>query len=315
LGHTRFFLTFILLNQSTMKRNTIFYFLCSITIFSCTSTAKPDISEEWIQLFNKKDLAGWDIKIAKHELNDNFNNNFYVKDSILKVDYSGFQKFDGEFGHLYYKDPFSYYKVRLEYRFTGKQLQGGPDYAYLNSGIMVHSQSAASVGKDQTFPVSLEMQFLASDEKQKRATGNLCTPGTEVSMNGKLVPDHCINSSSANYPADKWISAEAIVLGDSVVHHIIEGDTVLTYQKPQVGGGFVNKDFGWSRGGFGADTLQWIQKQGTPLQSGFIALQAESHPLEFRKVELLNLRGCMDKNAINYKPYYLKPDNATCRYK
>jgi hypothetical protein len=29
--------------------------------------------------------------------------------------------------------------------------------------------------------------------------------------------------------------------------------------------------------------------QGTPLREGYIALQSESHPVEFRKVELLNL--------------------------
>jgi hypothetical protein len=290
-------------------------FICIVTI-SCTSPAKYDPSEEWVQLFNKKDLAGWDIKIAKHELNENFNNTFYVKDSVLKIDYSGYPKFDGEFGHLYYKEPFSYYRIRVEYRFTGKQLEGGPDYAYLNSGVMLHSQSAASLGKDQSFPVSLEMQLLASDSSRKRTTGNLCTPGTAVSMNGKPVFDHCINSSSPNYSADKWVTAEAIVYGDSLIYHIINDSLVLTYEKPQIGGGFVNTtDFSWTRGGFGADSLQWIQKQGTTLKTGYIALQAESHPLEFRKVELLNLEGCMDKTALNYKPYCLKPDNIKCRYK
>jgi len=271
-------------------------------------------AEEWIQLFNKKNLSGWDIKIAKHALNDNFNNTFYVKDSILHVDYSGYQKFDGEFGHLYYKEPFSYYKIRVEYRFTGKQLEGGPGYAYLNSGVMLHSQPAVSAGINQAFPVSLEMQFLASDTSRKRNTGNLCTPGTAVSIDGKPVFDHCINSTSANYMADKWIAAEAVVFGDSIIYHIIEGDTVLTYTHPQIGGGFINTTSPWADFGFGADTLQWIQKQGTPLKTGYIALQAESHPIEFRKAELLNLEGCMDKKALNYKSYFIKADNTKCRY-
>ncbi|MEO5590896.1 MAG: DUF1080 domain-containing protein [Chitinophagaceae bacterium] len=271
--------------------------------------------KEWIQLFNGKDLTGWDIKIAGHDLNDNFNNNFYVKDSILKVDYSGFKKFNAAFGHLYYKKPFSYYMVRVEYRFTGKQLEGGPSYAYLNSGVMLHSQSAASVTKNQWFPVSLEMQLLASDDKEKRHNGNLCTPGTEVSMNGQPVAAHCIDSKSKNSFLNEWVSAEAVVYGDSVIHHIINGDTVLTYEKIKVGGGFVNTGMTWTSGGFAADSLEWIKKDGTPLSSGFIALQAESHPVEFRRVELLDLEGCTDPKAVNYKSYFIKSDNSKCKYK
>jgi hypothetical protein len=297
-----------------MKHLSFFYLSLCILLTSCTTSGHDD-SEEWMQLFNKKDMTGWDIKIAKHALNDNFNNNFYVKDSLLKIDYSGYQKFNGEFGHLYYKEPFSYYIIRVEYRFTGQQLDGGPDYAWLNSGVMVHSQSAASVSINQTFPVSLEMQLLASDEKQKRTNGNLCTPGTEVSMKGSLVNSHCINSSSKNSFVNEWVTAEAIVLGDSVIHHIINGDTVLTYEHPRIGGGFVNNDLTWTRGGFGADSLSWAQKQGTALRTGYIALQAESHPLEFRKVELLNLEGCMDKSALNYKSYFIKADNSKCKFK
>lgn len=292
--------------------------LLCLTVFlfasSCSHSKNDPAAEEWMTLFNKKDLSGWDIKIAKHDLNDNFNRTFYVEDSILKVDYSGYQEFNGEFGHLYYKDPFSYYKLRVEYRFVGEQLKGGPDYAWLNSGIMLHSQSAASNGKDQSFPVSLEFQLLSGDKDHNRPTGNLCTPGTEVSMNGNPVHDHCVNSSSKTFPVDEWVNAEAVVYGDSIIHHIINGDTVLTYGQTRIGGGFVNSNLTWSNGGFGADSLLWIQKQDSPLKEGYIALQAESHPVQFRKIELLNLVGCMDKNAINYKSYFVKDDRSKCRY-
>jgi len=297
-----------------MKRRIAFYLSLFVLLTSC-GHVKHDDSEQWIQLFNGKDLTGWDIKIAGHPLNENFNNNFYVKDSVLKIDYSGFQKFSREFGHLYYKEPFSYYRVRVEYRFTGQQLEGGPDYAWLNSGVMLHSQSAASVSINQSFPVSLEMQLLASDEKQKRTNANLCTPGTEVDMKGSLVNSHCINSSSKSSLANEWVTAEAIVLGDSLIQHIVNNEVVLTYEHPRVGGGFVNNDLTWTSGGFGADSTSWIQKQGTALKSGYIALQAESHPLEFRKVELLNLEGCMDQTALNYKPYFIKADNSKCKYR
>jgi hypothetical protein len=203
----------------------------------------------------------------------------------------------------------------VEYRFTGQQLEGGPGYAYLNSGVMLHSQSAASLSKDQSFPVSLEMQLLASDNKLKRHNGNLCTPGTEVSINKQPVAAHCIDSKSKNSYTDEWVTAEAVVYGDSMIHHLINGDTVLSYEKTRIGGGFVNTGMTWTTGGFAADSLQWIQKQGTPLTSGYIALQAESHPVEFRKVELLNLEGCTDPKAVNYKSYFIKSNNTKCRYK
>jgi hypothetical protein len=298
-----------------MKLNNVFLSIILISALSCNNSHEIDFSEEWLPLFNKKDLTGWDIKITHHNLNENLNNNFFVKDSLLRVDYSGFKKFDGAFGHLYYNQPFSYYKVRTEYRFYGKQLEGGPGYAFLNSGIMLHSQSAESVGKDQSFPVSLEMQFLASDSGHKRPTGNLCTPGTEVKMKGKKVNDHCVDASSKEYGAGEWVTAEAVVLGDSIIYHIINGDTVLSYENPIVGGGFVGGDNNWTWGGFGADSTKWKQQEGNALATGYIALQAESHPLEFRKVELLNLEGCMDKKASNYKPYFLKANNAKCEYK
>ena len=293
------------------------YALCFLAFASCSSTQENNTAneEEWQTLFNGKDLQGWDVKIAGYDLNDNIHNTFIVKDSMIVVDYSGYEKFTKEFGHLYYKTPYSYYKVRVQYQFYGEQLQGGPDYARLNSGIMLHSQAASTLGKYQSFPVSLEMQFLASDSANKVHTGNLCTPGTLVSMNGKPTDIHCIDSNSPFYNEDEWINAEADVYGDSIIHQIVNGDTVLTYEKPVIAGDFVNHNFNFTSGGFGADSLQWIQLKNTPLTSGCIALQAESHPIRFKKIELLNLEGCMDKKAINYKSYYIKANNSTCVYK
>ena len=299
-----------------MNKFPIILLLALLPFAKNQQATNPNASKkEWIQLFNGKNLDGWDIKIAGYDLNDNVHNNFVVRDGMIKVDYSGFNSFNGAFGHLYYKKPFSYYIVRTEYRFTGQQLAGGPSYAYLNSGVMLHSQSAASVTKNQTFPVSLEMQLLASDEKQKRHNGNLCTPGTQVSINKAPVAAHCIDSKSKNSYLNEWVTAEAVVYGDSLIYHLINADTVLSYEKTQVGGGFVNTGMTWTSGGFAADSLEWIKKDGMRLASGYIALQAESHPVEFRKVELLNLEGCMDPKAMNYKSYFIKADNRQCRYK
>ncbi len=243
-----------------------------LLLISCGSQQQSG-SQEWIQLFNGKDLNDWSVKIKGYRLNDNFRNIFRVEDGIMKVRYEGFDTFRDEFGHIFYKNPFSRYKLRIEYRFTGDQVPGAPSWAYRNSGVMLHSQSPESMGVDQDFPVSVEAQFLGGDGVNERSTGNVCTPGTYIVMGGELITQHCISSSSRTYHGDVWVKAEFVVLGDTVIHHIIEGDTVLTYFRPQVGGAPEG----------------YPVPEGTLLNRGYICLQAESHPVEFRKVELLDL--------------------------
>ncbi len=248
-----------------------------ILIISGCSGKRDQPKEEWIQLFNGKDLSGWDIKIRGFELNDNYKNTFKAEDGVLKVSYDEYDTFNNEFGHLFYNKSFSHYILRSEYRFTGEQVPNGPGWAFRNNGFMVHSQSAQSMGKDQDFPISIEAQILGGRDEGERPTMNLCTPGTNFVMNGQLITDHCISSSSETYRGDRWVSVEMVVLGDSVIHHIVEGDTVLTYFDPQIGGGSVS----------GHDTTLVID--GKLLSEGYIAIQAESHPTEFRKIELLDL--------------------------
>ena len=105
----------------------------------------------------------------------------------------------------------------------------------------------------------------------------MCSPGTEVVQKGNIVPSHCINSSSKTYDGEQWVSAELIVLGDSLITHIINGDTVLQYSKPQIGGGVVNR----------FDPK--IKQDGKLLNSGFIALQSEGQPIDFRNVRIRDL--------------------------
>lgn len=268
---------------------------------------------DWLPLFNGKDLTGWDVKIAGQPLGDNYKNTFRVENGILRIAYDEYKTFDGKYGHLYYKQPFSYYVVRFTYRFVGNQTPGGAAWNVRNSGVMVHSQSAASLSPAQDFPVSLEVQLLGGLGKGERHTANLCTPGTQVYMNGKLNPAHCIDSDSKTYDGDQWVTAEAIVLGDSIIHHVVEGDTVLTYSRPEVSSYFVSDAYNWKAAGFdNAD--YWMSRANTPLKEGYIALQAESHPIDFRRVEVLNLKGCTDPKALNYKSYYVKSDNTQCRY-
>jgi hypothetical protein len=284
--------------------------MINITTFGQKKAEK----EEWESLFNGIDLTGWDIKIAGFELNDNHKNTFLVEDNMIRVNYKEYDKFTTEYGHMYYNKPYSHYKIRLQYRFTGNQVPGGASWNVRNSGIMLHSQSAASLGLDQDFPISLEMQYLGGLNAGERTTGNLCTPGTIVDIKGKTTEEHCINSTSKTYNGDQWVTAEAIVMGDSIVYHMIEGDTVLVFTNPKIGGGYVGSNHTFKDGKVGNED-DWMKKQNTALGSGYIALQAESHPIDFRNIELLNLKGCMNRKALNYKSYYLESDPESCKFK
>jgi len=234
---------------------------------------------EWIQLFNGKDINDWIVKLNHHELGDNYGNTFRVEDGILKACYDQYDDFGERYGHLYYKRPFSYYHLAVEYRLVGKLHKGAPGYAVMNSGVMLHALDPKTMLKDQNWPISIELQFLAAlPDGKPRATGNVCTPGTHVVYNGKLVEDHIINSSADTYQPGEWVRAEAIVRGSESITHIINGKEVLTYSKPQIGGGVVD----------GYDPKVFVT--GKLLDSGFIALQSEGQPVEFRKVEIMLLK-------------------------
>jgi hypothetical protein len=263
----------------------------------------PD-QREWIRLFDGRSLEGWDVKITGYDLNDNVGNTFRVENGLLTTAYDQYGgQFNNRFGHLFHRRKYSHYIVAAEYRFVGEQAAGAPAWALRNSGIMVHSQSAASMKKDQDFPISIEVQLLGGAASgPERPTANVCTPGTNIEMDGKLVTTHCINSASKTCRGDQWVRVEVEVLGDAQVTHRVDGQAVLAYQKPQIGGGSVSN----------FDPA--VKKDGQLLTEGYIALQSESHPIEFRKVELLNLVGCMDKKASNFKSYFVKADNAQCRY-
>lgn len=284
-----------------------------VCLFNYNATAQQPPAKDWIKLFNGKNLDGWDIKIAGQPLNDNYKNTFRVEDGMLRIAYDQYTNFDGKFGHLYYNKPYSYYLLRYQYRFTGNQTPGGASWNVRNSGVMIHSQSAQSNSIGQDFPVSVEVQLLGGLDKGERATGNICTPGTQVHIKGELSQAHCVNSTSKTYNGDQWVSMTVLVLGDSIVKHIVEGDTVLTYTNIEVGGGFVNKVYDFKSAHID-NVAYWQNLQNTPLTGGYIALQAESHPIDFKNIELLNLEGCTDKKAKNYKSYYLKSDNKQCRY-
>lgn len=231
----------------------------------------------WVSLFNGKDLSGWNVKITGYKLNDNFGNTFRVENGVMKVGYDKYDKFAGRFGHIFHEKKFSHYRLRLEYRFTGKQSTGGPGWAFRNSGIMIHCEDPKEMTKDQKFPTSIEVQLLGGKGSGKRTTANLCTPGTNVVMNGKLIKKHCIGSTSKTYHGDQWVTVEIEVRGNKVIKHIIDGRTVISYEKPQLD----DRDL---------HARELARKAGTKMLSGgYISLQSESHPVEFRKIEIQQL--------------------------
>lgn len=252
----------------------------SIAAIICVIGCTPKAKEDWTPLFNGKDLQGWIVKIHHHDADVNFGNTFRVEDKMIKVRYDEYGDFNDQFGHLYYEHPYSSFHMKLEYHFTGELQRGAPPYTLLNSGLMFHSQDPRSMPKEQNWPISVEMQFLAGlGDGLPRPTGNMCSPGTEIVYEGSLYPEHCLNSTSPTLDADEWVSAELIVLRDSLITHIINGDTVLQYSKPTMGGGVVSR----------FDSALWVP--GKPLTSGFIALQSEGQPIDFRNIFIKNLDG------------------------
>jgi hypothetical protein len=270
------------------------------------ATPNPDADkEDWIVMFNGKNLDGWTPKVTHYEVGDNYANTFRVENGLLEVRYDkkAYPTFDGRFGHLFYKEPFSYYRVAVEYRFVGQQVPGGPAWALRNSGVMLHSPDPRTMPRDQTFPISIEGQLLGGNSDGKaRPTANMCSPGTEIVYQGKLYKDHCLNSTSPTFDGEQWVHAEFEVHGSGTITNSVNGKQVLQFEMPQYGGGTVDN--------FNAST----KLDGNLIDSGFISLQSESHPIDFRKVEILNLAGCMDRAALNYKSYFIKHVPEDCKF-
>src|SRR5262245_38351149 len=248
----------------------------SLPLAMAAQDAKSD-ADGWISLFNGKDLSGWTPKIKGYELGDNFGDTFRVEDGVMRVSYDQYEQFNRKYGHIFYKDKFSHYRLRVEYSYVGDQCRGGEGRATRYSGVMLHCQPPETMTKDQHFPVSIEVQFLGGLGRGPRTTGNLCTPGTHVVMDGQLIKRHCTNSKSKTFDGDQWVTVEVEVRGDKTIKHFVNGEEVLSYEQPQLDDGDPN--------------ARPLIKDGQVLiRDGYISLQSESHPIEFRKVEIKSLQ-------------------------
>ncbi|NJK87226.1 MAG: DUF1080 domain-containing protein [Bacteroidales bacterium] len=155
---------------------------------------------------------------------------------------------------------------------------------------MIHSQSPWSMDIIQNWPVSLEAQLLGSTSKVLQTTGNICTPGTNITYQGMFTEEHCISSSSGNYYGEDWVTIDIIVNDSNSIYHVINGDTILAYTQPKIGGGLLPENY--------------PVKKGTMLSDGYIALQAEGQPIEFRKILLkkMNAPDIVETPVINLLP-------------
>jgi hypothetical protein len=252
--------------------------LLAVSVLSVGAAAlQAQEAQEWIPLFNGKDLSNWTIKFTGFELGENYRNTFRVEDGLLRVVYDEWPTFEGEFGHLFTKDSYSHYRLRLEYRFVGDQVTDGPAWAYRNNGMMLHSQSAESMLLDQDFPASIEAQMLGGNGIDARPNGNVCTPGTHIEIAGELIKRHCTNSDSATFHGDQWVTMEIEVRGAESVKHFLNGQEVFVY-------GGIQLD---------PESIEAapLIAAGAPIElsAGHIAVQAETAPIEFRRIDLLPL--------------------------
>ena len=254
-----------------MKTKLLIYLFCLIS-YSCFSE-----KDDWISIFDGESLNGWEMKIAGYELNNNYRNTFSVQDGVIRVSYRDYDLFDRNFGHLFYtKKKYKNYHLKMDYRFYGNHVNlfKNEDEAwnYKNSGVMLHSEDPSKMLLNQEFPVSIEAQFLGGSGIKERPTLNMCSPGTEVDINKSQATEHCISSNSNTYHNEDWISVEFVVYSDSIVHHIINKDTVMSYSNIKIGGEYLSDNF--------------IDRIGEPLKEGFISLQSEGHPIEFKNIRI-----------------------------
>ncbi len=260
-------------NHSRQIKSTALHGFCMTLLLGL---ANPSFAAEaeWMDLFNGEDLDNWKIKFTGQELGVNYRDTFGVDDGLLTVSYENWPDFNNEFGHMFYDRSFSHYNLRVEYRFIGEQVTNGPGWAYRNNGMMLHSQDPETMTVDQEFPVSIEAQMLGGNGEDPRPTGNVCTPGTHMVMNSELVTRHCTNSNSATYHGDQWVTMVMEVRGSDSIKQIVNGVTVMEYQNIQLDDADV-------------DAQALIAKGASiDLNQGYISIQAESHPIEFRKIEI-----------------------------
>jgi hypothetical protein len=248
----------------------------SAILFSYTSKvsgANKD-NKKWISLFNGKDLKGWTPKISGYKVGENFGNTFRVENGILSVRYDQYDSFRNRFGALYYDKEFSNYRLKVEYRFVGETTVGAPSWGYRDGGIQYHCQPPSTLGFTQSFPVCLEYNLHGGNGKDERPVGEICANGTYIEINGKRNASYCTPATVAHtFHGDQWVTAE-IDVHDGKFTHYVNGEKILEYANPHYDTAHaIGKTF--------------IKNGDDRVRSGYISLQSNSHPIDFRKIEIM----------------------------
>ncbi|WP_132055816.1 3-keto-disaccharide hydrolase [Pseudocnuella soli] len=261
-----------------MKRFQLALLIFSIALISCSGgKMAAGKNDGWTTLFNGKNLDGWVVKIAGHPQGENFGNTFRVQDGILSTRYDQYGNFNNTFGALYYNKPLTNYRLKVEYRFVGETAPGAPAWGLRDGGIQYHGQGPAAVALDQQFPVCLEYNLHGGNGKDERPVGEICTPGTKVDIAGKPSTSFCTPATvKRTFHGDQWVTAE-IEVRDGVIKHFINGEEILQFANPR-----------YDTAHAVAKTL--IKNGDASIRSGYISLQSNSHPMDFRKIELLEYK-------------------------
>jgi hypothetical protein len=245
--------------------------LLLLSVFTVMGSGNPS---KWKTLFNGKDLDGWQVKIAGYPLNENFGNTFRVKEGVLEVRYNAYDSFRNRFGGLYYNKKFSNYRLRVEYRFTGETTVGAPSWGFRDGGVQYHCQSPASLQLNQNFPVCLEYNLHGGNGKDERPVGEICASGTYVFINGKRNESYCTAATvKRTFHGDQWVTLEIDVQGDTI-RHFVNGEEILYFENPR-----YNPDHPIGK--------TFIVNGDDKVKEGYISLQSNSHPMDFRKIEIM----------------------------
>ena len=254
--------------------------ILSVLLVSCNATLTNNAKKEksgnqWVSIFNGVNLNGWTMKINGHPLGVNFANTFRVEDGILKIRYDGYgNDFNKRFGAFFFDKKLSEYRLRVEYRFVGETAPGAPEWGYRDSGVQFHSQSPESLKIDQPFPVCLEYNLHGGNGVEERPVGAICANGMKVEVDGKLNESYCTPPKiKRTFHGDQWVTLE-IDIKDGVIKHFVNGEEILSYRNPV----------------FDAEhklgkTL--IKNGEVSVIDGYVSLQSNSHPIDFRRIEIM----------------------------
>ncbi len=260
-----------------MKHLRLLLIVLPFLLPSCISkkvSIEQNDSKKWISLFNGKNLDNWMPKIAGYKLGENFGNTFRIENGILSTRYDQYNSFSNKFGALYYDKKFTNYRLRVEYRFAGSLTPGAPSWGFRDGGIQYHCQPPATVGLNQPFPVCLEYNLLGGNGKDERATGEICALGMYVEINGKRNTSYCTPpAEKRTYHGDQWVTAE-IEVREGKITHFVNGEQIIQFENPRYDSTHpVSKNFI-----IGGNDL---------VKDGYISLQSNSHPMDFRRVEIM----------------------------